>query len=290
MGSKKHKKHHKSEKKDLSFDDRPEKPLKLVLKVGGVQSPVHASNSSSSSQIQRVPPDTKPVFEEPKVVEKGTSHSHEKHKKSKKKKKKKSTEKDKERHDRKRKHQHHHHHHHHREHSHDRKEKRRKEQDSSRIFNESHDSRDSLSIRSVAEPHSVPIEKPVRDARTCTLKRKAQKSPLQTLLNYLLKKLQLKDPQEFFAWPVTDVIAPGYSSIIAHPTDFSTINKKIDDRDYKSVADFKADIKLMCDNAMTYNRSDTVYYKSAKRLWHVAQKIMSRVKWNYIKPCFVLSC
>lgn len=101
--------------------DRAEKPLKLVLKVGGVQSPVHASNSSSTSQIQRLPQESKPLFEEPKMVEKPSSHSHEKHKKSKKKKKKKSTEKDKERHDRKRKHQHHHHHHHHREHSHERK-------------------------------------------------------------------------------------------------------------------------------------------------------------------------
>lgn len=281
MGSKKHKKHHKSDKKDMSFDDRTEKPLKLVLKVGGVQSPVHASNSSSApstSQIQRVPQDVKPVFEEPKVMEKTTSHSHEKHKKSKKKKKKKSTEKDKERHDRKRKHQHHHHHHHHREHSHERKEKRRKEQDTSRLLNEGHDSRDSLSMRSIVEPHSMPVrdEKPIRDVRTCTLKRKNQKSPLQILFYFLMKKLQMKDPQDFFAWPVTDVIAPGYSSIISHPIDFSSISKKIDDRDYKSVVDFKADIKLMCDNAMKYNRSDTVYYKSAKRMLHYAQKLMNR--------------
>ncbi|XP_054707392.1 bromodomain-containing protein 7-like [Uloborus diversus] len=287
MGSKKHKKHHKSEKKDASFDDRQEKPLKLVLKVGGsVQSPVHSSNSSSApNPVPRVSPDVKPpVFEEPKM-EKSTSHSHEKHKKSKKKKKKKSTDKDKERHDRKRKHQHHHHHHHHREHSHERKEKRRKELDSSRLLSEAHDSRDSLPIRAM-EPHSVPIDKPVRDARTCTLKRKAQKCPLQILLYYLLKKLQLKDPQEFFAWPVTDVIAPGYSSIIANPIDFSTINKKIDDREYKSVSEFKSDVKLMCDNAMTYNRADTVYYKSARRLWHVAQKLMNRDQLMSLKRSF----
>ncbi|GFS49465.1 bromodomain-containing protein 7 [Nephila pilipes] len=286
MGSKKHKKHHKSEKKDIS-DDRQEKPLKLVLKVGGsVQSPVHASNSnSSSSQIPRIPPDIKPVFEESKVSEKSSSHSHEKHKKSKKKKKKKSTDKDKERHERKRKH--HHHHHHHREHSHERKEKRRKEQDSSRLLTEGHDSRDSIPVRAVAEPHPiVPVEKPTRDVRTCTLKKKTMKTPLQILLYYLLKKLQLKDPQEFFAWPVTDVIAPGYSSIISNPIDFSTINKKIDDREYKSVSEFKLDIKLMCDNAMTYNRPDTVYYKSAKRMWHVAQKLMNRDQLVCLKRSF----
>ncbi|GFU13358.1 bromodomain-containing protein 7 [Trichonephila clavipes] len=287
MGSKKHKKHHKSEKKDISLDDRQEKPLKLVLKVGGsVQSPVHASNSnSSSSQIPRIPPDIKPVFEELKVIEKSSSHSHEKHKKSKKKKKKKSTDKDKDRHERKRKH--HHHHHHHREHSRERKEKRRKEQDSSRLLMEGHDSRDSVPVRAVAEPHPVvPIEKPIRDVRTCTLKKKSMKTPLQVLLCYLLKKLQMKDPQEFFAWPVTDVIAPGYSSIISNPIDFSTITKKIDDREYKSVSEFKSDIKLMCDNAMTYNRPDTVYYKSAKRMWHVAQKLMNRDQLACLKRSF----
>lgn len=29
---------------------------------------------------------------------------------------------------------------------------------------------------------------------------------------------------------------------------------------------FQADFKLMCDNAMTYNRPDTVYYKLAKKI------------------------
>ncbi|XP_015910234.1 bromodomain-containing protein 7 [Parasteatoda tepidariorum] len=279
MGSKKHKKHHKSDKKDL-LEDRQEKPLKLVLKVGGsVQSPVHASSSNSSSaQIPRPPADVKPVFEEPKSVEKTPSHSHEKHKKSKKKKKKKSTDKDKERHERKRKH--HHHHHHHREHSHDRKEKRRKEQD--RVLTDTHE--DSLPMR--VDPHPIMPEKALRDARTCTLKKKAMKSPLQVLLYYLLKKLQLKDPQEFFQWPVTDVIAPGYSSIISNPIDFSTINRKIDNRDYKSVAEFKSDVKLMCDNAMIYNRSDTVYFKSAKRMWHAAQKLMNRDQLTSLKRTF----
>lgn len=69
------------------------------------------------------------------------------------------------------------------------KEKKRKEQDTSHLLNESHDSRDSISMR--IEPHSMPAEKPLRDARTCTLKRKAQKSPLQCLLYYLFKKLQM---------------------------------------------------------------------------------------------------
>ena len=33
----------------------------------------------------------------------------------------------------------------------------------------------------------------------------------------------------------------------------------------------------MCNNAMTYNRPETVYYKEAKRLLHIAAKQLSKV-------------
>lgn len=34
----------------------------------------------------------------------------------------------------------------------------------------------------------------------------------------------------------------------------------------------------MCDNAMVYNRPETVYYKAAKKLLHTGFKMMSKVK------------
>ena len=46
---------------------------------------------------------------------------------------------------------------------------------------------------------------------------------LARFLEYLLKLLQKKDTNEFFANPVNDQFAPGYSSIIKVPMDFSTI-------------------------------------------------------------------
>uniref|UniRef100_A0A3Q2CUN5 Bromodomain-containing protein 9 n=1 Tax=Cyprinodon variegatus TaxID=28743 RepID=A0A3Q2CUN5_CYPVA len=85
-----------------------------------------------------------------------------------------------------------------------------------------------------------------------------------------------KDPHGFFAFPVTDAIAPGYSSIIKHPMDFSTMKDKIRNNDYNTVTEFKADFKLMCDNAMVYNRPETVYYKAAKKLLHTGFKMMSK--------------
>lgn len=50
-----------------------------------------------------------------------------------------------------------------------------------------------------------------------------------------------KDPHGFFAFPVTDAIAPGYSMIIKHPMDFGTMKDKIIANEYKSVTEFKVD-------------------------------------------------
>ncbi|XP_032909359.1 bromodomain-containing protein 9 isoform X3 [Catharus ustulatus] len=80
----------------------------------------------------------------------------------------------------------------------------------------------------------------------------------------------------FVNFKVTDAIAPGYSMIIKHPMDFGTMKEKIAANEYKSVTEFKADFKLMCDNAMTYNRPDTVYYKLAKKILHTGFKMMSK--------------
>ena len=41
---------------------------------------------------------------------------------------------------------------------------------------------------------------------------------------------------------------------------------------------FQADFKLMCDNAMTYNRPDTGYYKLAQKILHAGFKMMSKVR------------
>ncbi|XP_025029887.1 bromodomain-containing protein 9, partial [Python bivittatus] len=103
-----------------------------------------------------------------------------------------------------------------------------------------------------------------------------ESTPIQQLLEHFLRQLQRKDPHGFFAFPVTDAIAPGYSMIIKHPMDFGTMKEKIAANEYKSVTEFKADFKLMCDNAMTYNRPDTVYYKLAKKILHAGFKMMSK--------------
>lgn len=125
---------------------------------------------------------------------------------------------------------------------------------------------------------------PHREPRTCVLRKIAERTPLQRLLEHLLRSMEKRDPQQFFAWPVTDSIAPGYSQIITNPMDFSTIKQKIDDSNYQNLSEFVDDFKLMCDNAMTYNHPDTIYYKAAKKLLHVGLKMVLPEKLRQLRP------
>ncbi|XP_055410538.1 bromodomain-containing protein 9 isoform X4 [Bubalus kerabau] len=237
---KKHKKH-KTEWRSSYEDyaDKPlEKPLKLVLKVGGSEvTELSGSGHDSSYYDDR------------------SDHERERHKEKKKKKKKKS-EKEKHLDDEER-----------RKRKEEKKRKREKEHCDTEGEADDFDPGKKVEV----EP---PPDRPVRACRTQPAENES--TPIQQLLEHFLRQLQRKDPHGFFAFPVTDAIAPGYSMIIKHPMDFGTMKDKIAANEYKSVTEFKADFKLMCDNAMTYNRPDTVYYKLAKKILHAGFKMMSK--------------
>lgn len=113
-----------------------------------------------------------------------------------------------------------------------------------------------------------------REPRTCVLKLKQSRNPLAKLLDHLLKALEKRDPQQFFAWPVTDDIAPGYSSIITKPMDFSSIRQKIEENGYQVLSEFIDDFRLMCDNAIRYNHHETVYNKAARKLLQAGMRVL----------------
>jgi bromodomain-containing protein 7/9 len=129
------------------------------------------------------------------------------------------------------------------------------------------------------QPPSIPeaTNQPKEFSLKFPLKNETTRSFYVNFLTLILKAVQQRDPQNFFAWPVTDAIAPGYSSFIKTPMDLSTIKKKIDHYVYETVYEMRSDVKQMCENAMTYNLPDTVYYKSAKKLWYQCkEKIFSK--------------
>jgi len=75
---------------------------------------------------------------------------------------------------------------------------------------------------------------------TCNLKESRQ--TLQQLLTHLLRALEHRDPQQLFAWPVTDRIAPNYSRLISKPMDFETIRKNIQSDHYATLNAFVVSI------------------------------------------------
>uniref|UniRef100_A0AAY3ZY01 Bromodomain-containing protein 9 n=1 Tax=Denticeps clupeoides TaxID=299321 RepID=A0AAY3ZY01_9TELE len=232
---KKHKKHRPEWRTVDDYEDKPlEKPLKLVLKVGGSEvTELSGSGHDSSYYDDR------------------SDHERERHKEKKKKKKKKS-EKDK--------------------HLDDDERRRRKEKKRKREKFESEEGAD-IFHPTIKIEVDLPADRPVRACRT---PQENESTPCQQILEHFLRQLQRKDAHGFFAFPVTDAIAPGYSMIIKHPMDFSSMKDKIKSNEYKTVTEFKADFKLMCDNAMVYNRPETVYYKAAKKLLHTGFKMMSK--------------
>lgn len=110
-----------------------------------------------------------------------------------------------------------------------------------------------------------------------------EQTPLQEALSQLIRQLQRKDPNAFFSFPVTDLIAPGYTLVIKRPMDFSSMKDKVKKEQYQSLEELKLDFRIMCENAMIYNKPDTIYYKAAKKLLHSGMKILSPERLDSLK-------
>ncbi|XP_061525162.1 bromodomain-containing protein 7 isoform X8 [Phycodurus eques] len=108
-------------------------------------------------------------------------------------------------------------------------------------------------------------------------------TPLQEALNQLIRQLQRKDPSAFFTFPVTDLIAPGYSIIIKQPMDFSTMKEKVKKQSYVTLDELKADFRTMCENAMVHNKPETIYHKAARKLLHSGMKILNKERLESLK-------
>ncbi|CAM5093174.1 unnamed protein product [Natator depressus] len=239
---KKHKKH-KSDKHP--YEEYVEKPLKLVLKVGGNEVTELSTGSSGHDSS---------LYED--------KTEHEKHKDRKRKKRKKGEKQvpgeEKE------------------------KRKRKVKEDKKKRDREHAESEGERELKCQTPVRlELPPEKPL--ASSLAKQEEVEQSPLQEALNQLVRQLQRKDPNAFFSFPVTDFIAPGYSMIIKHPMDFSTMKEKIKNNGYQSIEELKDNFRLMCTNAMIYNKPETIYYKAAKKLLHSGMKILSQERIQSLK-------
>jgi len=268
MGKKhKHEKHHKHKSDRHSTDsmdyDEPPPVLipKLIVKFGSENTPERSDSPAA------------PLLEQNEVVYSGENFSHHHRHKDKKKKKKKDKKKS---HEKDREHRHHH------------KKKRKRD----------HPDEDPSEYPSIPpqltpqNPHNPPEHTPSPEpqakricserlstssprrevpVRTCVQKQNS----LSKILEYLLVMLEKKDVNNFFANPVSDTFAPGYSTIIKEPMDFSTMREMIEDGKFTNLDQFRYSFNLICNNCMTYNGPDTVYYKTAKKLQQQGQRILA---------------
>lgn len=88
-------------------------------------------------------------------------------------------------------------------------------------------------------------------------------------------ELEKLDPNGIFADPVTDAIAPGYSTLIRNPMDLSTIKAKLDNLEYPTTVSLRSDMILMLDNCTKYNTVDTPFHQLALKLEKDVKRIVT---------------
>eukprot|EP00887_Chlorella_sp_A99_P002954 scaffold24.g2954.t1 len=87
-------------------------------------------------------------------------------------------------------------------------------------------------------------------------------------------RCQKKDTHNLFKEPVTESVAPGYFAIITQPMDFTAIRAKVEAEEYKTWEELRADMRLMFDNALTYNQEGETVWNYAKLLKSQCEKIL----------------
>lgn len=83
-----------------------------------------------------------------------------------------------------------------------------------------------------------------------------------------LRKSKYRNINYPFLAPV-DVVAlniPDYPSIVKHPMDLSTIERKLNEGDYQNADDFETDMRLMFNNCYLYNPPVTPVHKMGQEL------------------------
>ncbi|XP_031383961.1 uncharacterized protein LOC116197844 isoform X1 [Punica granatum] len=79
----------------------------------------------------------------------------------------------------------------------------------------------------------------------------------------------MRDSYKFFAEPV---------NAAEDPMDFATITTKLSKGKYETLEEFEHDVFLVFSNVMLFNGSDTIYYRQARVIKEVAEKLFSKLR------------
>ncbi|OBZ73720.1 Peregrin [Grifola frondosa] len=96
-------------------------------------------------------------------------------------------------------------------------------------------------------------------------------------LRMAFEKIVSHDRNEYFKNPVSKVEVPDYFDIIKHPMCWNTIDRKLDKHEYFDLQEFRDDMNLVINNAITYNKPGTPFYKAAQRVKTAAEPILAEL-------------
>jgi len=65
---------------------------------------------------------------------------------------------------------------------------------------------------------------------------------------------------------------PDYFNVVKHPMDLGTVQQKLQSRQYKSMEEFGADVRLTFDNAMLYNPEGSEVHTWAREMKNIFLK------------------
>ncbi|KAG0294739.1 hypothetical protein BGZ98_001650, partial [Dissophora globulifera] len=89
-----------------------------------------------------------------------------------------------------------------------------------------------------------------------------------------------------FLVPVDPVLLniPDYPSVVAHPMDLSTVERKLNSVEYETTDDFISDINLIFSNCYLYNGVEAPVSKSAKNLQTAFERLLRRMPGEASEP------
>ena len=91
----------------------------------------------------------------------------------------------------------------------------------------------------------------------------------------VMDKLCSRKTSQMFANPVDPVrdSCPNYFDIVKTPMDLGTVRRKLNDGQYKSVADWKSDVNLIWSNSNAYNSKTSLLRAITKDLSDLYHKL-----------------
>lgn len=90
--------------------------------------------------------------------------------------------------------------------------------------------------------------------------------PFHPVMRAVYEIIKSGDKNDYFLIPVSRTEVPDYYDVITKPMSWSVIDKKLSDHAYMDLQEFKDDIFLVLNNAITYNKSDTPFHRTAQRI------------------------